>query len=425
MRVYETALVVFLLLLFSEALLGRLFATEQNPEGGAFLRFMWLPVYGVTLCMLFVHRENLSRILLRSPALVLLVLLTLCSALWSLDPATSFRRGIAAICTAGFGFYLAAGFSWRDMLRCLGLAWLILAVGNLIAGGLFPGFGRMQEIHPGAWCGLWFEKNQMGGNFARSAFLFAFLIATDRDWRRLWIIGLVFSAALVLLSTSKTSLLGLILGSGILLAYLWMRTHRLLALASMWLMFTVSIFATIFVMAMPETVVSIMGRDLTLTGRTDIWEVLLREMEQRPLLGFGYGTFWAAESEPAMRVRLETEWNVPTAHNGILEVMLALGQIGAALFIIDYLLNAGRSLLSAHLRASSAFAFGYLAIYALFSVSESVILVQNNITWLTYCAIAGKLALDRLPSSDTRKSTQPFGEIRLAKDTKLRGRLRR
>jgi exopolysaccharide production protein ExoQ len=418
---FEKWVIIFLLLLFSQALLGRVFASEDNPEGSILLRAMWLPVYGYTLIMLGLRWRQLMSISGRLPFLVILSGLAMLSALWSFDPATSFRRGIAVICTTGFGFYLAASLSWRDMLRYLGIAWFILAIGNFIAGALVPGFGVMHEIHVGAWRGLFSEKNAMGGHFARAAFLMAFMMVVDREWRKFWIGAFLLSVALVLLSTSKTSLLGLMLGGAVLIAWLWMRGNRFLTLVSLWLIFALTFIGVIILLTMPETVASLIGRDLTLTGRTNIWTVLLRVMEERPLFGFGYGTFWALDSEPAQLVRAETQWEVPTAHNGLLELMLALGRVGALLFILDFVINLGRSLFTIHRRKTSVLAFGYFTLLALFSISESLILNQNSIIWVMYCAFAGRLALD-MKSAKPVPSPMRGREVQLKRHVQLRGR---
>ena len=165
-RKFEFVFALIALLLFSQALLGRLFTTPENPEGGAFLRFMWLPIYALTFFALARHWRNLLAVVRRSPLLIGISVLTILSALWSLDPGTSLRRGVAVFATTAFGVYLASAFSWKELLRLFGLTWIILGVGSFLTGALIPGFGVMHEIHPGAWRGLWFEKNQMGGYFA-------------------------------------------------------------------------------------------------------------------------------------------------------------------------------------------------------------------------------------------------------------------
>lgn len=394
LRRAELVVITLCLLLFSEALLGRLFATQQNPEGGAFLRFLWLPIYAYAFAALFFRWRNFLAIFQRSPALLLLALMAIASMAWSIDPSTSLRRGIAIFFTTCFGFYVASTLSWKNMIRCFGCVWIILAIGNLVAGGLVPGFGVDHEIHIGAWKGLWFEKNAMGGHLARACFLFSFLILVDIKLRRLWGFALFMAIALVLLSTSKTSLLGMMLGFSIVFAYLWMKRGRIITVATVWVGCALGFMGYMVLTVAPGAVVALIGRDLTLTGRTDIWAVLFDLMKERPWLGFGYGVFWGIDSAPAYQVRLKTEWLVPTAHNGVLEVMLALGRIGVILFLVDFLMNVGRAISTMHTRVTSLYAFGVLLLFALFSISESVILQQNSITWVTYSAIAGKLSLD-------------------------------
>ena len=381
-------------LLFSEALLGRIFATPENPEGGAFLRFLWLPIYGFGAVAIMARWRDFAAIVIRSPALVALSCLAVASMFWSVDPGTSLRRGIAILFTTVFGFYVASTLTWKQMLRVLGIVWIILAVGNFIAGAAFPGFGRMHEIHVGAWNGLWFEKNALGGYLARASFLFAFLLMVDKGHRRWWGFGLFLSVLLVLLSTSKTSLLGMMLGFGIIFCYLWMQRGRIVTISTLWLIVGLTGAGYLVLTVAPEAVVALIGRDLSLTGRTDIWEVLLQLISERPLLGYGYGAFWGEQNGPAYQVWLATEWLVPTAHNGILEVVLALGWIGGGLMIIDFLMNLYRSASTVSSRPTSLFAFGTMALFALFSVSESVFLLQNNLTWVTYVAVAAKLSLD-------------------------------
>ncbi|MAT34532.1 MAG: polymerase [Ponticaulis sp.] len=392
------------LLMFSEALLGRLFATEQNPEGGAFLRFLWLPIYGYAAVAMCAKWRDFLSIFFRSPALLALALMAVASAAWSIDPSTSFRRGIAILFTTFFGFYLATSLTWKELIRLMGVVWLILAVGNMLAGALVPSFGVMHEIHPGAWRGLWFEKNAMGGNFARACFLFGFLLMVDKDRRRVWGFGLFASVVLVLMSTSKTSLLGMMLGFGMIVMYLWMKQGRMVTVATLWLVTTACLSVFMLIVVAPEVLVGLIGRDLTLTGRTDIWAVLFTLVDERPLLGYGYGAFWGEYSTPANRVRMATEWLVPTAHNGIIEIVLALGWIGAGLFLADFALNLVRSLATLSLRVTSLFAFGTFMLFAMFSISESVILQQNSLIWVTYAAVVGKLSLE---ARDRTKKAAP------------------
>ncbi len=90
-----------------------------------------------------------------------------------------------------------------------------------------------------------------------------------------------------------------------------------------------------------------LGRNPTLTGRTDIWKVVLSIPTNR-LIGAGYESFWLGS-------RLQEMWHafpglqLNESHNGYIEITITLGWIGAALLgllivtgyrnVIDWLLR--------------------------------------------------------------------------------------
>ena len=78
-----------------------------------------------------------------------------------------------------------------------------------------------------------------------------------------------------------------------------------------------------------------MGRDVTLTGRTQLWEDLLH-ISADPWFGTGFESFWLGERVAALWSQYL--WHPNQAHNGYLEVFLNLGVVGVALlgFIIAW-----------------------------------------------------------------------------------------
>lgn len=393
----ETFLAFVCLLLFAEALLGRVLGEDplnDTGNGAPILRFVWLPAYAFAIAGLALAWRRIGDAFFAAPLLFVFVLWAALSTNWSIAPDATSRRAIALFATVGFGVYLALRYDWLTILRLLGAAWLVLGVGSLVSAIASPAFGIMSEIHPGAWRGLWWEKNTLGGHYARSAFLFACLVIADRKLRPVWIVSVVLSVFLVLMSTSKTSLLGMLLGFGAIAVWLIaQRGPGVLALMTWGA--TVSAGAIAFVVVfMPEAVFAVLGRDATLTGRTDIWIALFRQLEATPWLGFGYGAFWLDDSAPAFWLRQETEWPVPTAHNGWFEIALWCGWTGVAIFVADYVRALARSLRKAG-GVYGLFALGWLAQMIVFSVSESVFMLQNNILTATYALIAVKIALGK------------------------------
>jgi O-antigen ligase len=75
-----------------------------------------------------------------------------------------------------------------------------------------------------------------------------------------------------------------------------------------------------------------MGKDPTLTGRTDIWRLVLG-LSGNPLLGTGFESFWLPGPR-LEKIYSAFWWHPNEAHNGYIEVYLNLGWIGVALLAV-------------------------------------------------------------------------------------------
>ncbi|MEL6691408.1 MAG: O-antigen ligase [Pseudomonadota bacterium] len=388
----EFLLLIGVLLIFSEGILPRLLSSSGSTDGSALLRYLWLPVYAVTFAGIVWKIREVAQACLRLPFLMGLLAVCAVSFAWSIDPGLSQRRSLAIVMTTAAGLYLGSRYSWRTLLRALAITWFIIAVTSFLTALANPAFGRDFDVHGGAWKGLFYEKNQLGGHMARAALFGAFLVIMDRPYRRIWAALTGLSVLLVLLTTSKTALLGLLIGLGILCAAAIMKRGMIFGLVAAWLGVVFSAVAVGILVFAPEIVVAVLGRDLTLTGRTDIWVTLMDFISERPLLGYGYGAFWDEGSNPGNWVREMLEWDAPTAHNGWIEVTLALGGIGLALLALDFILTIWRAAWASINTWTGVFALAFCAQFFLFSLSESASLQQNSIVWLIYVALAAKLA---------------------------------
>jgi O-antigen ligase len=76
-------------------------------------------------------------------------------------------------------------------------------------------------------------------------------------------------------------------------------------------------------------VVQFLGRDLTLTDRTELWPVLLK-LQPDPVFGAGFESFWLGARVEELWARFN--WHPGQAHNGYLELYLNLGMVGIVLF---------------------------------------------------------------------------------------------
>jgi O-antigen ligase len=385
------------LLFLSEALLGPLFNPLQLEDGAPWLRQLWLPVYGLTAVAALLRLPAMVRVFWGAVLLAPLLLLAGLSQQWSIAPDITLRRAFALSFTGLFSLYLAARFSWRELLNLLAAIFLVLAVGSYISVLVAPSFAVHATVHPGAWKGLWYEKNGLGQLMTWGVLACGAAALTTPVRRPLWMFATLLCAGLVLFSTSKTSLLGMMLVAGGLMGVAGLRRGGLLSVATFWLGLTAAALLVAVAVFAPEIILDALGKDPTLTGRTDIWASVLRRVEERPWQGYGYGAFWTDELGPARYVRNEVNWDAPTAHNGWLELLLSFGWTGVVLFGLHLAVTAVAALTSLGRGAYAYWAVLAVALFALFSASESTIMQQNNLIWCLYVMTSAKLLLVREP----------------------------
>ncbi|MEO0768767.1 MAG: O-antigen ligase family protein, partial [Cyanobacteria bacterium J06649_4] len=81
------------------------------------------------------------------------------------------------------------------------------------------------------------------------------------------------------------------------------------------------------------------GKGTDLSGRSDIWPPILDMIAKKPLLGYGYEGFWRGEASPAEVVWQVAGWPSPHAHNGFLDILLAIGWVGGIIFLVSFFLT--------------------------------------------------------------------------------------
>jgi len=76
------------------------------------------------------------------------------------------------------------------------------------------------------------------------------------------------------------------------------------------------------------------GKDMTLSGRVDIWEFAWNDIEKKIILGYGFATYWIMGT-PRLEIfaDLFEGFKVNQAHNGFIEIMLQLGFVGLIFFL--------------------------------------------------------------------------------------------
>lgn len=388
-------LAVFALLVFSGGWELPAVGENATESGSAILRLGYLPAYAAGFALIALRPGASLRVLIRQPFLLVLLTIAVASMFWSVNPDQTVRRCFALICTTLGGVALAARFRWPQLAEVMGAAFALLIVACFVVCLAVPRIGVMTELFPGAWRGLWREKNGLGGLMAFGFCILSAAALLNPRRARLWWAFAGLAVVLVLMSTSKTSLVSLVLGAGAVGFVLVARRGPAVGAAATWAGVTGVVLLIAFSLFAADVFFAILGKDATLTGRTKIWSAVMREIEDRPWQGYGYSAVWGDKSGwgPFAWISKNAGFQAQHAHNSWLEQWLGLGLVGLIAWGLFYLQTMTLAVIAVYRdRGGGLLAFPFLVVYSLVSLTESIAVVYNDFRWVLFVAFAAKLA---------------------------------
>lgn len=388
------AAAVFIVLIYSQAWIAPLFGEKIDVGSSGAIRNVYLPAYAAGVLLLALVPGEAFLALLRQPFLLLLMGVVALSTLWSIAPDQTVRRIIAVYSTTLGGVVLAVRFRWPTLAEVFAVAFAILALGSLAVAIAVPRIGVMHELFPGAWRGLWTEKNALGGNMAFGFSIFAAAAMLNPRRRVIWWGFAALALGLVLMSTSKTSLVSLILGAAAV-GFVWVaRRGPVSGVAATWAAVLGAMLLAAFLLLASDVFLGLLGKDATLTGRTKIWEAALRQAELRPWTGYGYAAVWDDKSGwgPLAWITKEAGFKASHAHNAWIEQWLGLGYGGLMAWGLFYLQTMGAAVAAVFRDRGAFLALPFLVIYSLMTLTESVAVTYNDLRWAVFVALAVRLA---------------------------------
>lgn len=343
-----------------------LYFAMKTPDGRYRFPFAWVPI----------------------PYLLLLAYVFL-SIAWSGFPLVSAKRavqliGVVFIALAINRHITESGIAGR-------FAWPII---------IFMGLGAIATLAlpilafdpDGNFKGITFTKNNWGQFTILAALSFLFLALNKIRPRLNWLLFILASASLVATHSATSIAVYLIViftWFGWLFARHYGRTAQVtllgLALTGTLVSFGYFIFLGEFpVGLLLDASLASAGKDATLTGRTELWQMLGYEIDKHPWFGIGYGGFWLGLEGPSVVIVNYFSWKPGQAHSGYIDIVNELGYTGLAIFLLLIAAHIRNVILLLHQNqeTSAFFHFMILMVMLLLNITETSFIRTTHIWWI-------------------------------------------
>ncbi len=360
--------------------------------------------------VVLLRRRGFAALVRANLPIVLFLLYGAVSTLWSDFPEVTIRRWFKAV---GCLLMVMVVLSERDrdaaMRRLFVWAGFLLIPLSVLLIKYYPAIGQNSIIvNISTWqlspVGVTTHKNSLGGicEVYGIVFLWHFLTAYgDRQCphRKRHLIAhgvaLAMVAWLFVQANSVTALSSFLLGAALLIAIGTRVLGRKRWLVHLFVVSLVAVpFATLF-LELGGSALQGMGRDSTLTGRTEIWARVIA-LVNNPVVGTGFESFWLGGRLEAMH-RYQLSLN--EAHNGFVEFYISLGWIGI-LFLAFLIVRGYRNIIT-WFRRNPKTGNLRLALFVIVIVSSftEAAFRTESISWIVFLLITMVTPEDRLRKS--------------------------
>lgn len=368
---------------------GKRFDTALVGDRDAVFNLVtWLVFFGAGAWMV-VARIGTAIRLIRSTNLFFLALLSfaMCSVVWSIDSGASLAR-LFHLATIFLCCVSVTIFGWheRRFQEVVRPVITFFLLGSLVFGLVAPDLAIEAPIPPEThyyWGGLTLGKNALGAIASAGVILWVHGWAS-RDVKPLVAIcWTALSLTLLVLTRAATHMLATALVCGLMLIMLrsspGMRRYMPYVVGLLVVITITYAFAVLNVVpgldAVLTPITALTGKDRSFSNRALIWQIAREHISLSPVVGTGYGGFWAnvRPGTPAYDFFVPRMFfNPGECHDGYLEIINDMGYVGLFLlfgYLATYLRAALRLLRSNY--AQATLYLGLLFQQVLSGLSES------------------------------------------------------
>ncbi|NER50668.1 MAG: O-antigen ligase family protein [Symploca sp. SIO1A3] len=425
LKFLEKRATIFALLFLSEMLRFDSLYSDPDPRADVVavgnpldpvMSLLQHSIYAATFLLMLARWKSVIRAALRDQIIWLLAGIVLASFLWSDFPDWSLKKSITTVQTTYFGLYLASRYNFKQQLQMLAWAIGIITIVSLLFTLAFPGAAIEAGANAGAWRGPFVQKNVLARIMVMGAIVFLLLALDSRRKRYLFWGGFGLCILMILLTGSKTALLLFLFVVILLPLYKALRWRDTILVPLIITLLLVAGSIAVLIVGNWENILVGLGRDPTLSGRTDLWELAIELISKRPWLGYGYQGFWIEDGVAEIIWKAEG-YRPPHAHNGFVNITLDLGLVGLFLFLLIIAVTYLRAIAWLRLGKTTIelWPIFYVTFFFMYNHSENTIIAHNSLFWALLSSVI--FSMKRLRPAQPSKPTKEQKQTKLVKHT--------
>jgi O-antigen ligase len=335
---------LFWTLIIASRMVGQWLGGSESMSGGALAdgspldRNVFLLLIVSAFVILMMRQVNFATFVGNNPWMLAYLIYCGMSIAWSDFPDVSFKRYVKEIGNLLMALVImtenAPVIAIKTVInRC---AYVLIPL-SIVLFKYFPYLGRGYSRWTGDlyYTGVTNNKNSLGVLCAVCGIGLVWSLLSAWADRKIpsvkrrvqaHAVALAMTIYVMFMAHSATSIACFLVGSGILVAtrIKMIRKHIAAVVVGGLLVIVVLFLSGTLV----STTAGALGRDDTLTGRTEVWKLVIG-MSANPIIGGGYSSFWLGER--LAKIWRIYAWQPIEAHDGYLEIFLDLGIIGLVL----------------------------------------------------------------------------------------------
>lgn len=292
--------------------------------------------------------NQIISIIKREKFLMIFLLWCTLTIIWAIDSFVVAKRlfqlyTLVIVCLS----FLAHSDSIDDVLSWLKLFFSVFMIVSLVS--IFTVPGAISRNY-NAWQGLATSKNGLGEASLISTVIWIYALSQDKkiELQFFNLFMLMVSLFLLFGAQSITAI-----SAFIFLVLMWIlfgidKFFKLLGIrrtiSILFLIFFASLIciSLLFSTEILDSIFELAGKNLTLTGRTDLWADILTVAKNHLLIGYGYKGFWVVDSPRILELYQTYIWLPNEGHSGYIDTLIETGIIGLISFLaisINYFVN--------------------------------------------------------------------------------------